>query len=64
MKDPMRENIRNEISFFDQILNEVEQDFMTGISKFSFRNQTNYFFRLFSNYVRTLLIPKINSSPQ
>jgi len=50
IQDPMRDNMRNEISFFDRILNEVEQDFMTGISKFSFRNQTNYFFRLFSNY--------------
>jgi len=49
VKVQLKENIRSKTSFFDRILNEVEQDFMTGISKFSFRNQTNYFFRLFSN---------------
>jgi len=48
--------MQNDTWSIDKILDEVDQEFIGGLSKFSTANQNSYFFRLFSSFVSGLIL--------
>ncbi len=53
---PIRSKMQNDTWSIDKILDEVDQEFIGGLSKFSTANQNSYFFRLFSSFVSGLIL--------